>query len=157
MAAGVCAAFFGTGAGGALAHPASTATAKRQPAVLIPRVSHAGGPRLTPHGDGPLGTPAQLVVDCADLAALAVFWGCLLGTPLVHRDPSGSYVDGVVRIAFQGVPEPKTGKNRAHLDVRVADLAAAAAAVLAWGATENGPPRTDAQGSFQVLRDPEGN
>ncbi|GLX96622.1 VOC family protein [Herbidospora sp. NBRC 101105] len=105
----------------------------------------------------PLGRPAQLVVDCADPASLAVFWGRLLGTPPVHRDPSWSYVDGVVRIAFQRVPEPKTGKNRAHLDVEVADVAVAAATAVAWGARESGPLRTDAQGSFQVMRDPEGN
>lgn len=105
----------------------------------------------------PFGTPAQLVVDCADPAPLAVFWGRLLGAPPVHRDPSWSYVDGVPRVAFQRVPEPKTGKNRAHLDIEVPDIAAAVVAVLAWGGAEGGPLRSDAQGSFQVMRDPEGN
>ncbi|TKK90375.1 VOC family protein [Herbidospora galbida] len=82
----------------------------------------------------------------------------MLGTPPVHRDPSWSYVDGgPLRIAFQRVPEPKTGKNRAHLDIRVADVAAAAATALKWGAREQGPLQTDAQGSFQVMHDPEGN
>nr|WP_062341848.1 VOC family protein [Herbidospora sakaeratensis] len=104
-----------------------------------------------------LGTPTQLIFDCADPALLATFWGKVLGAPPVHRDPSWSYVDGSLRIAFQRVPEPKTGKNRAHLDIGVGDVAAAAATALAWGAEQNGPLQIDAQGAFQVMRDPEGN
>ncbi|WP_066359951.1 VOC family protein [Herbidospora mongoliensis] len=103
------------------------------------------------------GAPAQLVVDCADPASLAAFWGRLLGAAPVHRDPSWSYVDGPLRIAFQRVPEPKTGKNRAHMDIRVTDVAAAAEAAAGWGATPHGPLQADAQGAFQVMRDPEGN
>ncbi|WP_062430686.1 VOC family protein [Herbidospora daliensis] len=99
----------------------------------------------------------QLVFDCADPAMLAAFWGKLLGVPPVDRDPSWSYVDGPVRIAFQRVPEPKIGKNRVHLDIDVSDVAAAAAMAVTWGAAENGPLQTDAQGAFQVMRDPEGN
>ena len=56
---------------------------------------------------------------------------------------------------FLPVPEPKTGKNRLHLDVRSRDFATAVEQALALGAT-----RADdiyAGGRWQVLRDPEGN
>jgi hypothetical protein len=56
---------------------------------------------------------------------------------------------------FLPVPEPKTGKNRLHLDGRSRDFATAVAQALALGAT-----RADdiyAGGRWQVLRDPEGN
>jgi hypothetical protein len=56
---------------------------------------------------------------------------------------------------FLPVPEPKTGKNRLHLDLRSRDLATAIEQALALGAT-----RADdvyAGGRWQVLRDPEGN
>jgi hypothetical protein len=45
------------------------------------------------------------------------FWAALLVTEPVDREPTWSYVDppGAPRIAFQAVPEPKTGKNRLHL------------------------------------------
>jgi hypothetical protein len=60
--------------------------------------------------------------DCADAATLAGFWADVLGrqvaedpTPeravLLPGDTSG------LRIVFNKVPEPKTVKNRLHLDV----------------------------------------
>ncbi len=101
----------------------------------------------------------EIVVDCREPAKLATFWGALLGvTPKVRdatwatvRDPENGLV-----VAFQEVPEPKAGKNRLHLDVRVADLEAATAACVGLGGTADGPIIEDADGSFQVMRDPEG-
>ena len=101
----------------------------------------------------------EIVVDCGEPAKLARFWGALLGvTPKVRdatwatvRDPENGFV-----VAFQEVPEPKVGKNRLHIDVRVADLEEATAACVALGAVAEGPIVEDADGSFQVMRDPEG-
>ena len=65
---------------------------------------------------------------------------------------------GRPRILFQRVPEPKTVKNRLHLDVRSGDegCEAAVARLVAMGATElwrasQGPY------SWVTLADPEGN
>ncbi|MDQ6674829.1 MAG: VOC family protein [Chloroflexota bacterium] len=68
---------------------------------------------------------SQLVIDCADPARLAEFWARVLGYTVVSADP------GEVEIAdaagsgpvllFVPVPEPKTVKNRLHIDVRPTD------------------------------------
>ena len=62
------------------------------------------------------------------------------------------------RVLFQQVPEPKTTKNRVHLDVRVGagDVAAVREALVARGATflhdgHQGPY------TWSTLADPEGN
>ena len=75
------------------------------------------------------------------------------GWAFVEGDPGV----GRPRLSFQPDPAPKDGRNRIHIDVRVADIAAATEAVVARGAERVGEVVTDDQGSFQVLRDPEGN
>ena len=85
--------------------------------------------------------PVQVVMDCADPARLAAFWAAALGYE-VQAPPEGfdsweaalrawgvpedawNAKSAVVdpggagpRIFFQQVPEPKTVKNRVHLDV----------------------------------------
>ncbi|MFD8012414.1 VOC family protein [Streptomyces sp. NPDC058955] len=101
----------------------------------------------------------ELVFDCGDPAALVRFWAGLLGGEPVDRSPDWSYVDppGFVRIAFQRVPEGKAAKNRLHLDLEVPDPEAAADESSPRGAVRVGGLVTDEQGSFQVMRDPEGN
>ncbi|MFE0645392.1 VOC family protein [Streptomyces sp. NPDC058877] len=101
----------------------------------------------------------EIVFDCADPAVLVRFWAGLLGGEPVDRSPDWSYVDPpeFVRIAFQRVPEGKAVKNRVHLDLEVPDPKRAAEEALSWGAEPVGRLVTDEQGSFQVVRDPEGN
>ncbi len=61
------------------------------------------------------------------------------------RDPDGSGP----RLFFQNVPEPKTTKNRVHLDLNVGRLMGLGA-TLAW--------TSDDRGAYAMtLRDPEGN
>jgi catechol 2,3-dioxygenase-like lactoylglutathione lyase family enzyme len=62
--------------------------------------------------------------DCADAAALARFWADVLGRRVAEDSTSERAVllsgDGDTngpRITFNKVPEPKTVKNRMHLDV----------------------------------------
>jgi catechol 2,3-dioxygenase-like lactoylglutathione lyase family enzyme len=100
---------------------------------------------------------AALAIDCADPPALARWWQRLLGGS-VEVDPDQDATlhtpDGLA-IDFLRVPDPKTVKNRLHLDLRSTDLAAATEQALGLGAT-----RADdvyAGGRWQVLRDPEGN
>lgn len=101
----------------------------------------------------------QVVVDAHDPARLARFWAALLGGEPIHRELGWSHVEppGVVRMSFQPVPEVKVIKNRLHLDLEVDDIGTATAEAVALGATRAGDLVTDEQGSFQVMRDLEGN
>jgi len=132
----------------------------------------------------------QIVVDCADPEVMTAFWGAALG--YVPEDPPPGYASwaefasrneiprsewrGAVvdpsgqgpRLFFPTVPEPKTGKNRVHLDIgatagpgqpleeRRAAIAAKVAELVALGATEVESIDEDG-GTFTVMRDPEGN
>ncbi len=73
------------------------------------------------------------------------------------RHPEG--LDRAPRILFQQVPEPKTVKNRVHLDLRSAAEPALAERdrLLALGATEIGGGTQGPQVAWVVLQDPEGN
>ena len=90
-----------------------------------------------------MATPIQVTFDCADPDRLATFWATALGYK--KQDPPAGYAtwpeflatqgvpedrwnaasaivdpEGIgPRIYFQHVPEPKTVKNRVHLDVNV--------------------------------------
>ena len=101
---------------------------------------------------------STIVFDCANPERLARFWGELLGVAYsdatwvaLERPPEGG------RLAFQPVPESKAVKNRVHVDLLVDDLAAPTAAAVAIGATVVGAVVAEANGSYQVLHDPEGN
>ena len=99
-------------------------------------------------------------MDCADPAALAQFWGDVLGVRWAVRDASWAMVDAEpLLLAFQRVPEPKSSpKNRLHLDVQVADAAAAVAHATALGARVLREPEVGASGDgYVVLADPEDN
>jgi len=133
-------------------------------------------------------TRVQVAFDAADPHALARFWAQALGyevedhTSVVDglleaglltadevmevdgrrrfrdvtaaRDPEGVRP----RLFFQRVPEPKTAKNRVHLDLQVGPQAREAeverlvslGATVAWTTSDRGPVTT-------TLRDPEGN
>lgn len=99
-----------------------------------------------------------VAIDCADdPAALARWWQGLVGGEVeVDDDGDASLtVEGYPRLDFLRVPEPKTVKNRLHLDLRATDFDAALEAALAHGAT-----RADdvyVGGKWVVLRDPHGN
>ncbi len=103
-----------------------------------------------------------MVLDCADLDRAAAFWGPTLG----YADVGGSARyrslrppgDGGAELLLQRVPEAKAGKNRVHLDLRVADLEAEVARLLALGATHTTGERVEEDGwVWYVLADPDGN
>jgi catechol 2,3-dioxygenase-like lactoylglutathione lyase family enzyme len=104
----------------------------------------------------------ELCIDCHDPPRLADFWAAVLGWKIVDAE------DGFVEIAgpdgslptllFAPVPEPKTVKNRLHIDVspREGSQAEEVERILALGAT----PADVGQGDdvpWVVLADPEGN
>ncbi|HWL38445.1 MAG TPA: VOC family protein [Frankiaceae bacterium] len=97
-------------------------------------------------------------IDCTgDPTAIATWWQGLIGGDVVEQ-PEGYaelYAPGFPCLQFLPTPDAKSVKNRLHLDLRSDDFDAAIEAALAHGAT-----RADdvyAGGSWQVLRDPEGN
>lgn len=100
-----------------------------------------------------------IAVDCDNAAKLALFWSAVLGQP-VSAEPSeesaslepGCTGPGMV---FYKVPEPKTAKNRFHLDLTVAALDDEVARITAIGGREIA--RFDEGGRWVTLTDPEGN
>jgi len=101
----------------------------------------------------------QVIVDCTDPVALGRWWAAALEWVVVNEDPEEVEIrpapEQVPGLLFTRVPEPKTVKNRLHLDFRPDDQVAEVARLEALGAT-----RADiGQGeqSWIVLRDPEGN
>jgi predicted enzyme related to lactoylglutathione lyase len=101
----------------------------------------------------------QTNVDARDPSALGRWWRDALGWVVVNDDPGEFEIrptaDRLPGLLFVPVPEPKTTKNRLHLDFRPDDQDAEVERLLALGAT-----RADVgQGeqSWIVLADPEGN
>ena len=83
----------------------------------------------------------ELVWDCADPIRVADWWASVLGVEAGHEhedDGDWAYIENVPNapfdnISFVPVPEPKTVKNRVHIDVEtdsVEALVAAGATVL---------------------------
>ncbi|GAA1621883.1 VOC family protein [Catellatospora bangladeshensis] len=105
------------------------------------------------------GPIASVIVDCADPAAMARFWGQATDWT-VHKVTEQSAVlrsaQGVgPYLQFLRTPDVKTGWNRVHLDVRPYpgdDPAAEAARLRSLGATA-----VDLDVPWTVMADPEGN
>ena len=99
----------------------------------------------------------EIVVDSADPAATASWWGEVLGATVQHDgDDGSSWFEDAPHVPFDcfvfaTVPEPKTVKNRIHWDVEAADVQA----LLDHGAAVLREP--DDLISWHVLADPEGN
>jgi len=102
----------------------------------------------------------EVVFDTGDsapaAAAIATWWGSLLGGNVVHDDRGFSYVDQIPGAPFDSldfvpVPEPKMVKNRIHLDLVADELAA----VVAHGASVLRERGGDID--WTVLADPDGN
>ena len=110
-----------------------------------------------------------VTVDCADPAAVAVFWSEALRweAPAIAPDGTGAVVrspGGGPYLEFVQVPEPKANKNRVHLGCSVASLAdlevelerlARLGATVAW--EEEFPRVVAARYRNVILRDVEGN
>ena len=82
----------------------------------------------------------SITVDCEDALPVAAFWAAALGGELDEDSTSDkAYVEapgwGGVNLWFQRVPEPKTAKNRLHLDLRAPGSGPDAVA------ERGGPPR----------------
>ena len=116
---------------------------------------------------------ASVTFDCVDAPAVGRFWSAALGRAL---DPKAS--SDFVSIGFAGrrnsvgwapvkrgddptwmfakVPEPKTGKNRIHLDLMTPDPKAEIARLVELGATRVADMKEYGY-EWTVMADPEGN
>lgn len=110
----------------------------------------------------PVGRFHWIVIDSVDPAKIAPFWCALLGVEergwftedyLLLTDGDGA----VPKIAFQRVPETKSGKNRLHVDVGVDDLASAVTRVIELGGSVVSSERELNGARWCVAADPEGN
>ncbi len=110
-------------------------------------------------------TIRHLTIDCRDPYALAQFWAGALAfvddpdNPNRPGDPEALLVDprGLhPGLLFLPVPEPKTAKNRMHLDWDVEDMAAEADRLVALGATR-GEAHHRGRVAWICMQDPEGN
>jgi hypothetical protein len=122
----------------------------------------------------------QLTFDAADPPALATFWALALGyveqppppgfdtwedfgaandIPPERMGDYGAVIDpdgAGPRLLFLKVPEPKTAKNRMHMDVVVEDRDAHVALLVEAGGKAI-DSRSEMGGEWTVMEDPEGN
>lgn len=109
----------------------------------------------------------NVTFDCEDPGSLAQFWSGATGYELVEqRDdfarlkaPDGR---GVRHLLFFRVPEPKSNKNRVHVDLATRDPESEIERLLTLGASlaDDGPEpkwRTGNGTKWVVMHDPEGN
>ncbi|CAN5900106.1 VOC family protein [soil metagenome] len=98
----------------------------------------------------------EIVVDAADPARIARWWGAVLGGRVVDSERGFTYLDQIPGVPFDSfdlvpVPEPKAVKNRIHWDV----VAPAVQPLLDAGARL--VRDRDREIEWTVLADPEGN
>lgn len=96
----------------------------------------------------------DLCIDAADAHRTARFWGSLLGLEVVLDDDGDASLRGSApeaTIWVNAVPEPRTVKQRVHIDLEMASLDP----ILELGATMV-LPANESGFRWSVLRDPEG-
>ncbi len=104
----------------------------------------------------------HIVIDARDLPGLARFWTQALGWKVLsereHEIVIGADDHAPVGICFMPVTDPKTVKNRVHLDLTTSaeDRAQEIDRLLALGARPADIGQTGEE-SWTVLADPEGN
>jgi predicted enzyme related to lactoylglutathione lyase len=103
-----------------------------------------------------------VTIDAADPDRLAAFWSALLETSVGSTMDDGRFVflrgnDRVPTLCFHRVPEPKSVKNRVHLDLEVDDLDAATARIQELGGSWSGAEHTLDAVVWRTVADPEGN
>jgi predicted enzyme related to lactoylglutathione lyase len=106
------------------------------------------------------GVRIEVTLDCSDLDRLASFWQAAADL-VVEGVIEGRYVTlsgHGITLTLQRVAEPKTVKNRMHLDLLVDDLEQAVRHLETIGATRlTATAREEFGQRWYVLADPEGN
>jgi len=109
----------------------------------------------------------NVTFDCADPRALARFWSSAIGYPIAEERDDYARLEapdsrGLRHVLFFRVPEPKSSKNRVHVDLASRTPEAEIERLLALGATladpGDGPQWRTGNGTRWVtMTDPEGN
>jgi predicted enzyme related to lactoylglutathione lyase len=101
----------------------------------------------------------QVVVDAEDPARLGRWWAEALDYQIVHEAPDEVEIrrspEELPGLLFVPVPEPKTVKNRLHIDLRPDDQEAEVERLVDMGARHVDIGQSDV--GWVVLADPEGN
>jgi hypothetical protein len=104
----------------------------------------------------------EVVIDCVEPARVAEFWRQILDYRVTQTGDDGEVEigppdGGGPTLVFVRVPEPKSVKNRVHVDVNPSgnDQAAELERLLALGARQIDVGQGDV--TWVVLADPEGN
>jgi predicted enzyme related to lactoylglutathione lyase len=108
--------------------------------------------------------PIHVVMDSQDPERIKPFWCELLGMEEVARLDGGRHVvlrsaaDGFM-LGLQRVPEPRSGKNRVHMDIGVDELEMGTAKVESLGGrlVERGKTHEVGGVPWRCMTDPEGN
>jgi hypothetical protein len=106
----------------------------------------------------------EIVIDCADHETVVAFWLEAMGE-YARVEVNEQYVAitpaepsiGRPAILFQKVPEPKTVKNRVHLDLRGESMTVEVARPVSLGATFIAERSLADDVRWTVMADPEGN
>ncbi|MEV0649479.1 VOC family protein [Phytomonospora sp. NPDC050363] len=100
-----------------------------------------------------------IVIDAADPARLARWWGEVLGYELVYESRDEAVIRGKdggdPGICFVPLTEAKTGKNRLHIDLNPDDQDAEVERLVDMGARHVDIGQREVP--WVVLADPEGN
>ena len=105
-------------------------------------------------------TVGMVTIDCAEPQQLAEFWAGALGVGV--QGDYGDFVflerpaDGGPVLGLQRVPEPRSGKNRVHVDLTGGPRATEVPRLVGLGATVVGEHEVPGL-RWTVLADPEGN
>ncbi len=105
----------------------------------------------------------HITVDCADPYALARFWADVLDGSLadddVPGDPEAVVTSAAATLLFVRVGDPRTVKNRVHVDLQPQDLTRdeEVERLLSLGATLEADHRRPDGTGWVTLHDPEGN
>src|ERR687897_3862468 len=101
------------------------------------------------------------MIDTVDPDPLVAFWTALLGTEVAFESESFVWLrrsaPDAIGLAFQTVPEAKSGKNRVHVDFVAPDIDEVRARVEELGGSLLFDRSSDDGFRWLVLADPEGN
>jgi hypothetical protein len=109
-------------------------------------------------------TIRNITFDCADAKSQAMFWAAATGWAAHEHDATPGHVEysvdppeGFPRLYFTTVPEPKTVKNRVHLDVMPTDRTQDEEIVRLTGLGATVVSDRRPEFGWVILADPEGN
>jgi hypothetical protein len=104
----------------------------------------------------------NVTFDCENPGRLAEFWGAALGYNVESFNEffaQATHPEGTrPNLLFIKVPEPRTVKNRMHMDVAADDREAEIERLVGLGATRGDTHKMPEYGiTWTVMQDPEGN